>query len=385
MRQIEVRVGERSYPVLMGPGVLARVGSGLSGWLGLRATRCFVVRDAGLPDQWLDRLVEGLRDEGFSIETWSQVPDEGRKNMSSVRDLLHQLGKARWERREPILALGGGITGDVGGFAAAIYRRGIPVVQCPTTLLAMVDASVGGKTGVNLEADDSGLRKNLVGAFHQPRAVVADTDVLGTLSERQYRSGLAECVKHGMIGATWGDPGLLDWMEASASGLLERQQGLLAELIARNVAVKAAAIEGDEREEAESGGRALLNLGHTFGHAIETLPGVWPGDDRGAGPLLHGEAVAAGLCAAATSAATLGMSDAALGDRVRRLLERLGLPTSIGGLPATEAILARMAHDKKVRGGRLRLVLPEGPGRARVVEGPPEDAVRAGIDAMRGD
>lgn len=385
MRQIEVRVGGRSYPVLAGPGLLGRIGSDLPAWLGRRTRRCFVVSDSGLPEQWVERVVGSLRAEGLGIETWSQDPNESSKTMPAVMDLMRRLAETRWERREPLIALGGGITGDLAGFAAAIYRRGVPVIQCPTTMLAMVDASVGGKTGVNLDTREDGLLKNALGAFHQPRAVIADIDVLDTLPDRQYRSGLAECVKHGMLGAGSGDPDLLDWIDASAAGVVLRQKGLLAELVARNVAVKATVVGGDEREEAEDGGRELLNLGHTFGHAIETLPGLSLPDDVVSQPLLHGQAVSIGLRAAAVCAGHLGLCDPALVQRIGNLLTRLGLPTAVRGLPPSDVIRGRMGHDKKVRGGRLRLVLPEGAGRARVVEGPDEAAVRAGIDAMRGD
>lgn len=385
MRQIEVRVGGGSYPVLTGPGLLARIASDLPAWLGRRPRRCFVVSDAGLPEQWLQRVVDSLRTEGLGIETWSQPPDEPSKSMPAVMELLLRLAETRWERREPLIAVGGGITGDLAGFAAAIYRRGIPVIQCPTTVLAMVDASVGGKTGVNLDTGTDGLLKNAIGSFHQPRAVIADIDVLETLLDRQYRSGLAECVKHGMLGAAFGDPDLLDWIDASAAGVVERQKGLLAELVARNVAIKATVVGRDEREEAEEGGREILNLGHTFGHAIETLPGLSLADEPASRPLLHGEAVSIGLCAAAVCAGHLGLCDRALADRIRLLLTRLGLPAAVRGLPPADVIRGRMGHDKKVRGGRLRLVLPEGVGRARVVEGPDETAVRAGIEAMRGD
>jgi 3-dehydroquinate synthetase len=292
------------------------------------------------------------------------------------------------------------VVGDLAGFAAASYRRGVPVIQCPTTLLAMVDASVGGKTGVNLDlgtAEAPDLKKNAVGAFHQPSLVLVDTDSLGSLAPRHLRAGLAECIKHGLIAADAGDPGLLEWTGANLERLLGLDQGLVTELVTRNVAVKARIVVGDEREEASSGGRALLNLGHTFGHAIETLArlsfegpgrvyreGTGPGGDRRATLLLHGEAVGLGLVAAATCSAKLGLCPMGLVEQVRDLLTRAGLPTTVVGLPSDEAIITLMGHDKKAMGGVMRLVLPVGGGRAKVVANPALGAVVAGLAAIRG-
>jgi 3-dehydroquinate synthase len=247
----------------------------------------------------------------------------------------------------------------------------------------MVDASVGGKTGVNLAAGGGDLHKNMVGAFHQPRAVIADVDVLRSLPERFFRAGLAECVKHAMIGADWGDPGLVDWTASARARIAAHDTGTLIELVSRNVRIKATVVGRDEREEDQSGGRALLNLGHTFAHAIEPLPGLSPDGNPAHAPLQHGEAVALGLVAAARGAVALGKCPADLADRTVALLNDFGLPTRVRGLPPADQVLARMHHDKKVLGGRLRLILPTAPGRAAVIADPPQAAVITAIDAIR--
>lgn len=385
MRRVEIRAASRAYQVLIGRGLLSELGLRVAGATGNGTRRCFIVVDAGLPPKWLQRVREGFAQSGIAVVESLQAPDETRKTFGSLEQHLQAMAAERIERWEPLLALGGGITGDAAGFAAATYRRGVRWVNCPTTLLSMVDASVGGKTGVNLELEGEagGLKKNMVGAFHQPILVVADVDTLSTLPDRELRCGLAECIKHGMIAADFGDPGLLDWTEAAIPKFLTREAYALSELIARNVSVKAAVVAGDEREQAEDGGRALLNLGHTFGHAMETMPGLSPDGDPKSGPLKHGEAVALGLVAACRTAAAMGLCPAALGDRVCGTLKRVGLPVAVAGLPATDRLLPLMAHDKKVRGGRLRLILPVGPGRCSVAEGPPEAAVRAGWDSIR--
>ncbi|GJM18720.1 MAG: 3-dehydroquinate synthase [Phycisphaeraceae bacterium] len=365
----------------MGERVRAALGDG--------ATRAFVVVDANVPGEHVNTLTGSLDRAGFGAQTTSFDPTEKVKTIATAQRVLESLAATGQDRGDPVVALGGGIVGDVAGFVAATYRRGVPVVQCPTTVLAMVDASVGGKTGVNLEVPGEGgerLLKNMVGSFHQPVAVVADVDVLASLPDRHVRSGLAECVKHAMIAQTISGEDLMSWLETNADRVLGRDPGAMTELVRKSVAIKADAVASDERETAPSsvGGRALLNLGHTFGHAIETLPGISPDPaDPSRAPLHHGEAVALGLVAACACSARLGMIDAAWSDRVRALLGRLGLPVAVAGLPGNGELLARMGHDKKVRAGVLRLVLPEGDGRAQVVEDPDPSAVEAGLDAIR--
>ncbi|MEC9372216.1 MAG: 3-dehydroquinate synthase family protein, partial [Planctomycetota bacterium] len=322
----------------------------------------------------------------------SIVATERRKSLATAEHLLRCVAETRHERRDPIVALGGGVVGDVAGFVAATYQRGCPVVQCPTTLLSMVDASVGGKTGVNLEVEKAHRRggtllKNFVGAFWQPSLVLADVRSLQSLDARHVRCGIAECIKHGMIargvGAT---EDLFEWTASMLPSIVEQDEDVLVDLVARNVAVKARVVVGDEREEAASsaGGRALLNLGHTFGHAIEPLAGLSPTGKETDAPLLHGEAVGLGLVAASACAAELGMVEGEYAELVRATVEAAGLPVRVKGLPSDEDLIAAMGHDKKVRGGKLRLVLPCGDGEARVVDDPDERAVRAGIGAIRG-
>lgn len=385
MRRVEVRAPSLSYEVVIGSGTLARVGEFARAALARPAARALVVADESLPARLIDSVRTSLGGAGLSTTVARVAASEAGKSPSTVEAVLAAAARARHERSEPFIALGGGITGDIAGFAGATYRRGVPWINCPTSLLAMVDASIGGKTGVNLRLGDApgDLKKNMVGAFHQPRLVVADVDALRSLPDRELRCGLAECVKHGLLSAEFGDAGLLDWTEANVDRFLSRDADGLIELVARNVTVKAAVVEGDEREEADDGGRALLNLGHTFGHAIETLPGLTPDGDPSHSPLKHGEAVALGLIAACRTAEALQLGPASIGDRVRSLLARIGLPTTVAGLPDDAGLLALMAHDKKARAGRMRLILPCGPGRCRVVEDAPSATVAAGLDAIR--
>lgn len=365
----------RVYDVVVGEGVVAELGPRVAGLLG--AGRCLLVADSCLPGEVVGRAEASLRDAGCEPVTRAVHAGETHKTWDAAGELLRVMAREGLERRHPVIALGGGVVGDLAGFVASAYRRGVSVVQCPTTLLAMVDASVGGKTGVNLPGPaGAGALKNMAGAFHQPVLVLADVGVLGTLPVRHLRAGLAECIKHAMLcdAVPKRDPGLLEATRSAVRGWKgERPRGgALVDLIARSVALKAGVVVEDEREEASGGGRALLNLGHTFGHALETAPGS---------TLLHGEAVGLGLIAAATTAATLGLVGSECERLTREMLEHAGLPTAAVG-PTPGEIRARMAHDKKVEGGKLRLVLPVGPGRATVVEDPAEDAVAAGIAAM---
>jgi 3-dehydroquinate synthase len=312
------------------------------------------------------------------------APSESAKTLETVQRMLEVLTTAQLDRGDLVIVIGGGVLGDLGGFAAATYRRGVRWMNMPTTLLAMVDASVGGKTGANLFINGS-LKKNMVGAFWQPSLVLADIDKLATLGDRHYRAGLAECIKHGMLSADFGDPTLGAWTLAHVADIGHRVPRLLIELIARNVAVKARVVGTDEREEAPNadGGRALLNLGHTFGHAIETLPNLSPDGDPGNAPLHHGEAVALGLVAASATAERLGIAPSGTLDQTRSTLIAAGLPTSVRGLPPTADLLALMMHDKKVAQGRLRVVLPSGAGRCRVIADPDPAAVEAGWATIR--
>lgn len=381
---VPVRLGPRSYEVSIGAGQLQSLGNTISLRIDPKPTRAVLVCDAGLPPPITTAAETSLAKAGIQPLRFTLTASEDRKTLDQLSLLLEFIAANRVERAEPLIALGGGLVGDLAGFAAATYRRGIPFIQCPTTLLAMVDASVGGKTGANLRASDGTLTKNAIGAFHQPRAVIIDIATLASLPGRLYRAGLAECIKHGMIAAEFGDAGLTDWMWDSTDRILTRDPATLVELISRNVRIKAGVVERDEREEAPAGGRALLNLGHTFAHAIETLPGLSPDADRTHAPLQHGEAVALGLLAATACATKAGLCpNEEFLDRVRPTIERFGLPMALQGLPPTPQLIARMADDKKSRQGRLRLVLPTGPGRALVVDNPDPAAIAAGWDAIR--
>ncbi len=327
-----------SYDILVGEGLLADAGALVlrEALGGSQPGRCAVITHPAIGEAHGQAVLSSLRLAGFA-PVLVEIPDgEANKTLETVAGLYERFVEANLDRRSPVIALGGGVVGDVAGFAAVTYLRGVPFVQIPTSLLAMVDASVGGKTGVDLPQG-----KNLVGAFKQPALVLIDPAVLSTLPPAEFRSGLAEVVKHGIIGA----PELFEALE----GKDEAIPPALAELIAEAVRVKVAVVEEDPFE---SGRRAVLNLGHTFGHAIEIVSGY---------RTRHGEGVAIGLAAATRLAARRGLCDPALVRRVEGVLERLDLPTRAVGL-SPEAIVAAMATDKKRAGSRLRFVLPRAIG-----------------------
>lgn len=390
-RVVAVRTADRAYDVRIGSGLLTGLGGCVRDALGKAPARALLVCDDALPQATVQTAAQSLERAGLATAAVSLHASEADKSLDTLERLLEAMAAHRLERSDVVVALGGGVVGDVAGFAAAVYRRGVAVVQCPTTLLAMVDASVGGKTAVNLRVAGQ-LRKNMVGAFWQPALVLCDVQTLRSLPARQLRAGLAECVKHALIasstpwaGASDAHAALLDWTIDAIPAVEALEEDALVELVARNVAVKASVVEQDEREEAddETGGRALLNLGHTFAHAVEPLEGLtWP-DGQAASPLLHGEAVALGIVAAGACSETLGLLDAADVERIRQALAAARLPTCVAGLPDDEALLEAMRHDKKQRQGAMRLVLPGPLGCARVVRDPPLEAVRAGLASIR--
>jgi 3-dehydroquinate synthetase len=340
------------------------------------------VQDAGVPSQ--NRLIaaHSLASE-FTIAEAMLTPTEAAKSADSLAHLWSTLADAALDRDDAVVALGGGIVTDVAGFAAATYRRGIPVIQCPTTLLSMVDASVGGKTGINLPSS-RGILKNMAGSFHQPAAVVADVATLTTLPAREFRAGIAEVIKHALIEASiTGSASLLPHLQSLGS--ISPSDSHLPNLIEANVRIKATVVAQDERETAadEVGGRALLNLGHTFAHAIEPLPNLSPTGLAADAPLKHGEAVALGLIAAAATASHLGLIHPSYQQHITNLIASTGLPTAITTLPDADSLIARMALDKKVRSGTLRLILPTGPARAAVRSDVPREAIAAGWNAIR--
>ncbi len=352
--------GERPYRISIAPGLL---GDGELLAATLRGRDAFIVSDDQVAPLYLGRVEQALRAARpeLRIGSWTLPAGEASKTLQSFAAAIDAIASAGMRRDACLFALGGGVVGDLAGFAAAAWMRGIDCVQLPTTLLAMVDSSVGGKTAVDLPQG-----KNLVGAFHPPRAVVVDTAVLRTLPPRELRAGLAEVVKYGAIA----DAPFLDWLEVHAEALLAMDDAALAEAIARSCAHKAAIVE---RDPFEHGDRALLNLGHTFGHAIET--------GQGYGGLVHGEAVAVGMVLAARLSERLGLADAGDTARLRALLQRFGLPVDLPRGLDPQALLAHMRLDKKAQADGLRFIVWDGIGRARVLAGVPEAAV---LDVLRG-
>jgi len=386
----------RRYTAAIAPSALASLGETARAAIGDAPHHAFLVADDNIPAETVATATLSLEAAGFRVTAADIHATERDKSIANAQRLLTELAASGAERTDPVVALGGGVTGDVAGFVAATYRRGVPVIQCPTTLLSMVDAAVGGKTAVNLETPDGYLQKNLVGAFHHPRAVVADTRTLDSLPDRHLNAGLAECLKHALISRTFDtEKDLYPWTRDNLAEFQERDQRALAELVARNVRVKAAVVNLDPHETSGDARRSrqLLNLGHTFAHAIETLPGLSPindADDADFGaPLVHGEAVALGLVAASETAREMGAFDGSHAAAVRSLVEELGIATRLAGLPGDDELIARMMHDKKVAGGKMRLIVPEldpetrSPGLASVRTDPPMDAVRAGLAAIR--
>lgn len=380
--------GGTAYDVLIGSGIIGGACEGIA----KPGSRVLIAIDGKLGRGLVEPLVRWLDERKIAWSVVVLTADELEKSLRAAERVLVEAGRMRLERGDFVVALGGGIVCDVAGFAAAIYRRGVRVVQCPTSLLAMVDAAVGGKTGVNLdvpgEDGKSRLVKNLVGSFHQPSRVVCDVAALRTLPLRELRCGLAECLKHGLIGRSQMDAGLLEWTAAKLGAISELDARTLIELVRRNVAIKARVVMADEFESSTKpdGGRMMLNLGHTFAHAVETLPGLsWRNPDLtlAVGPLKHGEAVALGLVCSATVSERLKLAGKGLADSVRSLIERSGMPTRIGGLPENAAVIRRMLDDKKVEGGKVRLVLPVKAGGCRVVSGVDPAVVGAAIDGIR--
>ena len=358
MKQLEVKLGKRSYPIVIGPGLLASP-EVLSKHAG--AAKLLVVTDDVVGPIWMPKLEQGLAGRAYEI---CVLPGgEEQKTLGNVAIIIDALVAARLNRDGMVLALGGGVIGDIAGFAAASYQRGIPIVQLPTTLLAQVDSSVGGKTGVNHPGG-----KNLIGAFHQPVAVITDTDTLSTLPDRQLRAGLTEIVKAALVA----DAEFFSWLEANVPRLLRHEPDALEEAIRRACGIKAAIVASDEREQ---GRRALLNLGHTFGHAIEAGAGY--------GNVLHGEAVAAGLVLAADLSARTGRIAGADARRIRELLVAAGLPVDPPRLGRAR-MLDLMGMDKKVKGGELRLVLLDGIGKAVVTSDYPREALETLLEERAG-
>ena len=362
-RIVNVEVPPRAYPVVIGAGVLAELGPRLAACV--KARRTLVVSDTNVAPFYGPGVLEGLAAAGFEASLLTLPAGEATKSLTNAERIYTELAACKIDRACPVVSLGGGVIGDLTGFAAATWMRGIPFVQCSTTLEADVDASVGGKTAVNHASG-----KNMIGAFYQPLMVLIDTGCLGTLSRRDYLAGLAESVKHAVIL----DADFFSWHEAHADEVAAGRPELMPELIERNVRIKAKVVADDERET--TGLRALLNYGHTVGHAIELLMA------RAGEPWRHGEAVAAGSVAAAeisVAAGLLGRSDA---ERIVSLLSKLGLPTTAPLAGQRQAIHELMSLDKKVAAGKLRFALPEGIGRAALHDDVRPEWVEQGLDRV---
>jgi len=361
LHTLTVALNDRSYAIHVGEGVLAEAGRLIAPLVSRRAV---VVTNPIVAEHHLDALRNALAAGAIESEV-ILVPDgEAHKDWNTLYALQTRLIELGAERSTALVALGGGVVGDLAGFAAATYQRGMPLVQVPTTLLAQVDSAVGGKTAVNHP-----LGKNMIGAFYQPRAVLSDTAVLRTLGDREYRAGIAEVIKYGAIR----DIDLFEWLEANVEALLARDTRAVMHAVMESCRIKAGIVANDERE---SGDRALLNFGHTFGHAIETAAGY--------GTWLHGEAVAAGMVLAArlsVVASGLPEADAA---RLVELIHRAGLPINPPRLSMSQWLEA-MARDKKVEGGAMRFVVLERLARAVVRDGIPSERVAAALneDALR--
>ena len=358
MVRVTVRIPDRAYDVTIGAGVLDRAGEHLPAFA--RAERAFVVADHRVAERYLGRLAAGLEAAGLEAVHLGVPEGEEAKSLPVLAALHRQMAVQEAHRDDPVVALGGGAVGDLAGFVAATYMRGVPFVQVPTTLTAQVDAAIGGKTAVNLPEG-----KNLVGAFYQPRAVLADVMTLATLPEREFRSGLAEVAKYALTL----DTSLLELLDRDLVAVLGRDPAVLEDLVARCVRAKASIVAADERD---AGARLILNYGHTLGHALERL-------DAFAGRS-HGEAISAGMLFAARLSETQGIARPGLLARHERLLASLGLEPE-GGLPDAEEVLSAMQLDKKYAGG-MRFVLLEDVGRPRVVEDVPADAIRSTLADM---
>ena len=359
MQTLTVDLGDRSYPIHIGPGLLSQ-----SGLIAphLLQKRVMVVTNTTVAPLYLAQLTATLESAGVKVAKVVLPDGEAYKNWETLNLIFDALLTDRAERKTTLIALGGGVIGDMTGFAAACYQRGVPFVQIPTTLLSQVDSSVGGKTGINHP-----LGKNMIGAFYQPKVVLADTDTLKTLPARELSAGLAEVIKYGLI---W-DAEFLAWLEANMDKLRALDAAAIAHAIYRSCEIKAQVVGEDERE---GGIRAILNLGHTFGHAIES--------GMGYGNWLHGEAVAAGMVMATQTSQRMGWLTEADVERSRALIRAAGLPDVAPDL-GVDTYLEYMGHDKKVEGGRMRFVLLKKLGEAVITGDVPRDVLTAVLTSPR--
>lgn len=361
LTEVTVQLDERSYPILIGPGLIDQTGARMAPVMS--GKRAFVVTDDSVAPLYLDRLLASLDKAGITHLHTVLPHGESTKDFPHLEALLDAMLEARCERSTMVVALGGGVVGDLTGFAAAILQRGVDFVQVPTTLLAQVDSSVGGKTGINTHHG-----KNLVGAFHQPRLVLADTQVLTTLPRRHVLAGYAEVVKYGCID----EPEFFAWLEENGAQVIVGDEAARRHAVAVSCRAKARIVAADERE---GGVRALLNLGHTFGHALEAETGF-------SGELLHGEAVAIGMVMAFRLSARLGLAPVEDAARLERHLAKVGLPTGLNRNRVwdVDRLVHHMAGDKKVKNGKVTFVLAKGIGQSFLSRDVPQDAVRAMLE-----
>ncbi|MEN0079539.1 MAG: 3-dehydroquinate synthase [Pseudomonadota bacterium] len=360
---VKVPLGARSYEVRIGSGLIENSGAAIAPFL--KRPKVWIVSDAQVADLHLAALEAGLKSDAIESAALSLPPGEATKSWAALQQVVEWLLAERVERRDIVIAFGGGVIGDLAGFAAAILRRGVRFVQIPTSLLAQVDSSVGGKTGIN-----SPQGKNLIGAFHQPSLVLADIDLLGTLTARDLLAGYGEVAKYGLLG----DATFFEWLEQNGPALAAGDAEARAYAVRRSVEMKAEIVARDETEE---GDRALLNLGHTFAHALEAATGY---GDR----LLHGEAVAIGCALAFELSARLGLCAQEEPSRVRAHLADMKMRRDLsdipGDLPDVDGLLALMAQDKKVVDGQLRFILARGIGQAFVTANVPREAVQSVLE-----
>jgi len=357
-KKVHVPLGERAYDILIGPGLIARAGAEIASRL--KGRKAAVITDANVAPIYLDALVASLEASGIACSTLILPAGEKTKSFEHLMTVCDKVLEARVERNDYVVALGGGVIGDLAGFAAGIVRRGVRFVQVPTSLLSQVDSSVGGKTGIN-----SRHGKNLIGVFHQPDLVLADTDVLNTLTEREFRAGYAEVAKYGLIDK----PDFFAWLEKNWQAVFAGGDARI-EAIATSCQAKSDVVVADERE---NGPRALLNLGHTFGHALEAVTAY------DSARLVHGEGVSIGMVLAHEFSARMNLASPDDAKRVEKHLKEVGLPTRMsdipGDLPPAERLMEAMAQDKKVKNGKFTFILTRGIGQSFIADDVPQSEV----------
>tara|TARA_S200002703_G_scaffold49239_1_gene42570 strand:+ start:263 stop:1390 length:1128 start_codon:yes stop_codon:yes gene_type:complete len=364
IQTVPVGLGERSYDIRVGPGLIANAGEEIKPLI--RGNKVFVITDSTVSGHWLDPLKRSLRAADIAVTTIAVPPGESSKSFADFEHVCTRMLEDGVDRRTAVVALGGGVVGDLAGYCAASVMRGLDFIQIPTSLLAQVDSSVGGKTGINTPQG-----KNLVGAFHQPKLVLADTGTLDTLPKREVRAGYAEVVKYGLIR----DAAFFEWLEQHGADLIAGDEAARISAVVESCKAKAAVVAADERE---AGLRELLNFGHTFGHALEAAAGF-------DGTLLHGEAVSIGMIQALEMSRRLGLCVGQDAERARAHLGAMGLMTRVADIPGAarwkaEALLASMRRDKKAREGTVRFVLARGIGEAFTSDDVAPDAVRTMLE-----